>query len=172
VLTFGGKTYEQPLTLVMDPRVKASASDLGEQFKLSKQLYDEWLALNSISEQARKIRGQLTELRPRVTDAALKSQVDAFTEKLSAVAGAGGGGFGGGAAAAAPTVASTSGRVRTLFNLLEEVDAAPTPQVAAAVPDVVKDSHGVQDRWRSFVAQDVPALNQALRTAGLAAIQP
>jgi len=171
VLTFGGKTYEQPLTLGMDPRVKTSAGDLGEQFKLSKQLYDEWLALNSISEQVRKIRGQLTELRPKVTDAALKSQVDAFTEKLSAVAGGGGGGFGAGAAPAAPTVASTSGRVRTLFNLIEEVDAAPTPQVASAVPEVLKESHSVQDRWRGFVAQDVPAINQALKAAGLATIR-
>src|SRR5262249_49835355 len=46
VLTVGGKTYEQTLTLVMDPRVKTSAADLDEQFRLSKQLYDEWLALN------------------------------------------------------------------------------------------------------------------------------
>src|SRR5262249_21259654 len=48
VLTAGGKKHEQPLTLVMDPRVKTSSADLGEQFKLSKQVYDEWLALNSI----------------------------------------------------------------------------------------------------------------------------
>jgi hypothetical protein len=83
VLTAGGKKYEQPLALVMDPRVKTSTADLAEQFKLSKQLYDEWLALNSISDQVRRIRGQITELRPRVTDAGLKTKVDAFAEKLA-----------------------------------------------------------------------------------------
>ena len=53
VLTVGGKSYQQPLTLWMDPRVKTSPADLAEQFRLSKQLYDEWLALNSISERVR-----------------------------------------------------------------------------------------------------------------------
>jgi len=37
VLTMGGKSYEQLLTIVMDPRVKTSNADLLEQFKLSKQ---------------------------------------------------------------------------------------------------------------------------------------
>src|SRR5262249_31555722 len=51
VLTAGGKKYEQPFTVLMDPRVKTSTADLAQQYKLSKQLYDEWLALNSISDQ-------------------------------------------------------------------------------------------------------------------------
>jgi hypothetical protein len=92
VLTAGGKKYEQPMTLVMDPRVKTSTADLAEQFKLSKQLYDEWLSLNSISDQVRRIRGQITELRAKVSDAALKTKVDALAEKLQSFAGAGGGG--------------------------------------------------------------------------------
>lgn len=169
VLTAGGKKYEQALTLVMDPRVKTSTADLAEQFRLSKQLYDEWLVLNSISDQVRRIRGQIIELRPRVSDANLKTKVDAFAEKLQSLAGAGGGGFGGGGGGGATrvTVASATGRVRTLFNLIEEVDLAPTPQVVAAIPDVVKDSRGLQETWRTVSSQDIPTLNQELRTAGL-----
>ncbi|HEX3229621.1 MAG TPA: hypothetical protein VHQ95_11675, partial [Pyrinomonadaceae bacterium] len=87
-------------------------------------------------------------------------------------AGAGGGGFGGGAAggAARVTVASATVRIRTLFNLIEEVDLAPTPQVSAAIPEVVKDSRGIQESWRLINTQEIPALNQELRTAGLPAI--
>jgi hypothetical protein len=172
VLTAGGKKYEQPLTLVMDPRVKTSTADLAEQYKLSKQLYDEWLALNSISDQVRRIRGQVTELRPKVSDATLKTKVDAFAEKLQSLVGAGGGGFGGGAAggAARVTVASATGRIRTLFNLIEEVDLAPTPQVVGAIPEVVKDARGIQESWRTINSQDIPALNQELRAAGLPVI--
>ena len=99
VLTVGGKKYEQPLRLVMDPRVKTSTADLAQQFQLSKQMYDEWLALNAISDDARRIRGQITELRAKITDATLKSHVDALAEKIQGVAGGGGGGFGGGGAA-------------------------------------------------------------------------
>jgi hypothetical protein len=130
VLTAGGKKYEQPLTLVMDPRVKTSTADLTEQYKLSKQLYDEWLALNSISDQVRGIRGQITELRARFADAKLKTKVEAFAEKLQSLAGAGGGGFGGGAPVGRSHTRHSrvrNRRIRTLFNLIEEVDLAADP---------------------------------------------
>ena len=39
-LTVDGKSYTQPLTLKMDPRVKTPALGLAQQFTLSKQLYD------------------------------------------------------------------------------------------------------------------------------------
>lgn len=171
VLTVGGKSYEQPLKLVMDPRVKASQADLAEQFKLSKQLYDEWLALNSISETVRRIRGQMVELRSRAPEGDLKTRLNALGEKLQALAGAGGGGPGGGAAAAArASIASTTGRIRTLFSLIEDVDLAPTPQAAGAVPEVLKDSKSLQESWQTIKSQDIPALNQELRAAGLPVI--
>jgi photosystem II stability/assembly factor-like uncharacterized protein len=175
VLTAGGKKYEQPLKLVMDPRVKTSTADLAEQFKLSKQMYDEWMTLNAISEEVRKLRGQITELRAKVSDATLKTHIDVLAEKLQTLAGAGGAGFGGGggtgAGAARVTVASTAGRARTLFTLIEDVDMAPTPQVASAVPDVVNDSRGLQENWRTIKSQDIPTLNQELRAAGVAEIK-
>jgi len=171
VLTIDGKKYEQPLRLVMDPRVKTSLTDLGEQLSLSKQLYDQWLMLNSIAAEIRRVRGQLTEMRPRVSDATLKTHVDALADKLQALAGGAGGGFGGGGAAPArATISSTTGRVRTLFNLIEEVDVAPTPQVASAVPDVVKDAQGLEESWRAISAQDIPALDRELKAAGLPGI--
>ena len=57
-----------------------------------------------------------------------------------------------------------------LFSLIEEVDLAPTTQVAAAVPDVVKDSRAVQESWRAIKKTDVPAINKELRAAGLSPI--
>ena len=172
VLTVGGKSYQQPLTLVMDPRVKASNTDLAQQYKLSKELYDEWLALNSISQGTGRIRGQIAELRPRVPEGDLKTHINALGEKLATLAGAAGGGPGGaGATAARPSVASITGRIRTLFGLIEDVDAAPTPQVSSAIPDVVKDSRALQESWLTIKSQDIPALNQELRAAGLPVIE-
>ena len=173
VLTVNGKTYSQPLTIRMDPRVKASTTDLAEQFRLSKQLYDQWLALASISENVRTIRGRLTDLRPRVPDGDLKTHVDALSEKLQQFAGGGGpGGFGGGggAAGARLTIASATGRIRTLFTAIEEVDLAPTPQSAAAAGDVLKDVRSLQESWEALKSKDIPALNQELRAGGLPAI--
>jgi photosystem II stability/assembly factor-like uncharacterized protein len=166
VLKVGGKSYQQPLTLLMDPRVKTSQADLAEQFRLSKQLYDEWLALNSISESVRTIRVRIAELRPKLPVGDLKTHVDALAEKLQTLAGAAGGGPGAGAATVA-TVATTTGRLRTLFNLMEHVDLAPTPQAAAAVPDIVKDSQSLQEKWQALKTQNISALNLELRAAGL-----
>ena len=67
---------------------------------------------------------------------------------------------------------TTTGRLRTLFNLMEDVDVAPTPQAAAAVPDIVKDSQSLQEIWRQITSQDMAALNQELRGAGLPVVEP
>jgi len=155
----------------MDPRLKTPTAALAEQFKLSKQLYDQWLALASISENVRQFRARLTELRPRVPEGDLKKQVDALSEKLQALAGGGPGPGGPAGAAGRLTLASGTTRVRTLFNLVEEVDAAPTPQAAAAEPEVLKDSRSLQESWQNIKSQDIPALNEKLRAAGLPAIE-
>jgi photosystem II stability/assembly factor-like uncharacterized protein len=175
VLTVNGRKSEQRLHLTMDPRVKTSPADLKQQFDSSMKMYEAWVALNAISEEARKIRGQITELRTRITDATLKSHVDALAEKIQNVAGAGGGGFGGGGGgagggAARVTAASVMGRARTLFGLIEEADVAPTTQIMSALPDVSKDSQGVQQSWQAIKSMDIAALNQELRAAGLPAI--
>jgi photosystem II stability/assembly factor-like uncharacterized protein len=173
VLTVKGRKYEQLLRLTMDPRVKTGTADLAQQFNASKQMYDVSLALNAISEEARRVRGQITELRPKITDATLKSHLDALAEKIQNTAGAGGGGgFGGGGGGQGgggprTTAASVSGRARTLFGLIEEADVAPTTQIAAALPDVIKDSTSVQQSWQGIKSSDIPAFNQELRAAGL-----
>jgi len=163
VLTVGGKSYEQPLTVVMDPRVKTSNADLLEQFKLSKQLYDEWLKLDSISLNLRRVRQQLTELQTRAPAGDLKAHLNVLAEKLQAFSPVGGGPAGVGPR----TLAGASGRVRTLFNVIQNVDVAPTSQVVAAVPGVLEDARAVQENWQAIKSQDIAALNLELRTAGL-----
>lgn len=54
---------------------------------------------------------------------------------------------------------------------MEHVDLAPTPQAAAAVPDVVKDSRSLQESWQTIKSQEIPALNQELRGAGLRVLE-
>ena len=174
VLTVGGKSYEQPLTVVMDPRVSTSNADLLEQFKLSKQLYDEWLKLDYISLSLRRMREQIVELQKRAAAGDLKAHINALAERLQSFSGGTGGPGGGGGAAgvgARITLVGASGRVRTLFNLIQNVDLAPTSQVVAAVPDVLKDSHTVQENWQAIRSQDISALNLELRSAGLPEIE-
>jgi hypothetical protein len=95
-------------------------------------------------------------------------RIDGLSEKLQALAGTGGGGPPA-APAASPqaSVAGTIGRARTLFSLFDSVDVAPTPQGAAAVPDVVKDAQSLREMWTRIKAEDINALNNQLRSAGL-----
>src|SRR5207245_8492066 len=55
-LTVDGKSYTQPLTLKMDPRVKTPPLGLAQQFTLSKQLYDGILDVKKTLEMVRAMR--------------------------------------------------------------------------------------------------------------------
>lgn len=167
VLSVGGKSYEQPLVVKMDPRVKASASDLARQFELSKQLYDEWLKLGPVNERINSLGAELTKLRERAgAQTAVAAQIDALSQKLQTLS----------APAAnrrpgAPLNLAVIGRLQTLFRVIEDVDAAPTPQVTAAVADIARESQSLNEGWRTILAQDVPALNRQLQSAGLPQIE-
>jgi hypothetical protein len=144
---------------------------LAEQFKLSKQLYDEWLMLSPISESVRRVRARITELQQRATEGDLKTRINALSEKLQALAGGAGGPAVAAGGVARANLGTTSGRVRTLFDLIQDVDLAPTPQAAAAIPEVIKDSRAVQEMWQAIKSEDIAALNQQLRAAGLPVIE-
>ena len=46
VLTAGGKSYTQPLTVKMDPRVKTPVTAIQQQFTLSMQMYEDAIAVS------------------------------------------------------------------------------------------------------------------------------
>jgi photosystem II stability/assembly factor-like uncharacterized protein len=169
VLTAGGKSYSKPLTLQMDPRVKTSVADLGLQFKLSKQMYDQWRALMGSTERVRAMRRELTDLQAKAQTPELKTQIANLNKKIGELVGADA--QGPNAPATGVTMQGTTGRLRTLFTLMQGVDLAPTPQVVAAVAEVSREATNLSQAWQTIQKQDIPALNQALQAAGLATIK-
>jgi photosystem II stability/assembly factor-like uncharacterized protein len=122
-LTANGKSYAQPLTLKMDPRVKTGAVGLQQLSTLSKQLYDDTL-------KAQKAIGELTELRAKLTGDLQKKASDLLGNA------AGGGRGGRGAISAGPeTLSSMPGSLTTLMRQLEAADVAPTTQLTAAIAE-------------------------------------
>jgi photosystem II stability/assembly factor-like uncharacterized protein len=166
-LNVNGKTYTQTLIVQMDPRVKTPARDLDEQFRLSKQLYDTWVAFNLITSQSNPLSKQLADLRSTAKTDEVKTQIDAFVQRVDAVVGA---------EVARPdlanklTAASALARIKTLFGMLQDVDVAPTPQTVAAVTQVQADARSLRTRWQTLMTQDIITLNQQLRAAGLTPI--
>jgi hypothetical protein len=160
VLTVDGKTLTQPLTVQMDPRVKASAADLHQQFDLSWQLYQLRLKLAPIGNKFDDVADQLTKLkagaaeRPDVTE-----RLNAFAQTLMK--------FGPphprpGAPPSLFVLESTT----RLFDEIQGADAAPSAAVKAAAADLQAKADSVMEAWRKLLDVDLPALNLQLKQAG------
>jgi hypothetical protein len=164
VLTANGKSYSQPLTIKIDPRVKTSLAGLQQQFKLSTDLYMQLLTLSPAAEQAGALRKQLKDLQPKATGEALAA-IKSFDQKLQALAG--GATRRPGAGTEPPTLGGLKTKFLTLFGVFQEADVAPSTQATAAVADLQKQLPPLMDRWKAMQAQDIPALNKQLKNANL-----
>jgi hypothetical protein len=164
-LTAGAKTFSQPLTVAMDPRVKVSAANLQEQFDLSWKLYQLRLKLAPIGKKFDSIAEQLTKLRAKAAERPdVTQKLEAFAQTLTK--------FGPphprpGAPPSLFVLEST----RRLFNEIESSDAAPTAVVRAAVADLDTKIEQVMDAWRHLLESDLPALNQQLKQTALPEIK-
>ena len=169
VLTANGKSYSQPLTIKMDPRVKTSLAGLQQQFKLSNDLYTQLLALSPAVEQATAARKQLKDLQSRASGEMLVA-VNALDQKLQALVG--GVARRPGAGAEPPTLGGLRTRFLTLFGVLQEADVAPSTQAVAAVKELLAQLPPLMQRWQAIKAQDIPALNKQLKNANLSELGP
>ena len=164
VLTANGKSYSQPLTLKMDPRVKTPLVGLQQQFKLSQQLYTQLLALSPAAEEIAAIRKQLKDVLKTAQGDTLAA-VNALDQKLQTLAG--GGGRRPGAGTDAPSLGGLKTRYLALLNVLQEADDTPTTQAAAAIPELEKQVAPLMKQWREIEEKEIPALNQQLKKANL-----
>jgi hypothetical protein len=62
-------------------------------------------------------------------------------------------------------------RMLALLNVLQETDDAPTTQATAAVAELEQGLAPLMQRWQNIKADDVVALNQKLKAAGLAELK-
>jgi hypothetical protein len=164
VLTVNGKTYTQPLTLKMDPRVKASAAELTEQFELTKKLYELRPTLEPIAKNMERINDAIVKTKEQAGQKPVTQQLDALAKKLSEL----------GPPNPRPGDSLTLDaldKLQKLFDALQEVDAGPRPAVKAAVDEVQRQSEFVTQRWRAIISEDVPAINHLLEAAGLETIK-
>ncbi|PYL12850.1 MAG: glycoside hydrolase [Verrucomicrobia bacterium] len=164
-LTVGDKTFSQPLTVAMDPRVKTSAADLQEQFALSWQLYQLRLQLAPIGKNFDEIAEQLTKLKAQAAERPdVTQKLEAFAQILMR--------FGPphprpGAPPSLFVLESTT----HLFNEIEGADAVPTAAVKVAVADLQTKIEPMMEAWRKLLEADLPALNQQLKQAGFLEIK-
>jgi photosystem II stability/assembly factor-like uncharacterized protein len=164
-LTVDGKTFSQPLTVAMDPRVKASGADLQEQFDLSWKLYQLRLKLAPIGKKFDNVAEQLTKLRAKAAERSdVTQKLEAFAETFVK--------FGPphprpGAPPSLFVLESTT----RLFNDIQGADAAPTAAVKAAIADLETKVRPMMELWHKLLESDLPTLNQQLKQAGFQEIK-
>ncbi|MEP7015607.1 MAG: glycoside hydrolase [Verrucomicrobiota bacterium] len=163
VLTAGGKTYTQTLTVRMDPRVKMSAAELQEQLDLSRQLSELRATLEPIGKTFDSLVEQVMKLKES-SPKNVQDKSDAFIGKLKEL----------GPPNARPTATPSLDAVdsvKSLFDDIQGVDAPVTSRVKAAVSEVRARATSLTERWQKIIAEDLPVLNKELESAGLSPLR-
>jgi hypothetical protein len=173
-LTVDGKSYTQPLTLRLDPRVKTPAAALTQLATLSREMYDGAMAAHTAYNQARALSSQLDKVSgPDV--AALKAKVDSLAPPQTGGrrGGRGGGGRGRGAAPQGPATLETasSGMIAAAM-AMQNADVAPTAAAIAACARARAASAEAMRRWTALKTTELAALNAKRKAAGQPAVTP
>lgn len=155
-LRVDGKEFEQTFELRMDPRVRATEDDLKKQFDLSMQLYETRQRLEIANQQINSLASQLDAAR-KTASSSVAPQIDAFVAKLNAIAG------NPDRKSGAQLSLGVMDRVATLFDRLQEVDAAPTASVESTTRDVVKQSSETIEKIDAVIKSDLPAMRELFR---------
>jgi photosystem II stability/assembly factor-like uncharacterized protein len=170
-LTVGGQSFTQPLTVKMDPRVKASAVDLKAQFDLEIKIVEAMQRDIDALKQVQKLRKKLKEV-PSSAAANLQTQIAALDKKAEDLEGTPGG-YG------AQYLSTPAGRglgrlnsgLATLLGVVDSADAAPTTQAADTFAQVQQALDEQLTKWEELRKREVPALNQLLKRAGVEEIE-
>jgi photosystem II stability/assembly factor-like uncharacterized protein len=170
-LIVGGKTFSQPLTIKMDPRVKASAADLTQQFQLESKLVDQMNRDYDALQQVRSVRAQLRDRRSvaKSLPPELLQAISDLDQKTAALDGSGGrtaARVGGGG----ENLATMNSTMNSLFNAVDSTDVLPTTQQMAAANELQQTVDKLLAEWATLKTKDIPALNEQLGRSGLPAI--
>ena len=172
-LTVNGQSYTQPLTLQMDPRVRATAEDLRRQFEAESKIAADLQKDSEALQQARQASTQLDKLVPQAKSDALRSQLNAAGKQLSAQIEVP-------AAmemaqfeenAGPDTLASVNERLTALYTAADSADAAPTTELETELTAVEGQLGTVLGNWEKFKASSLAAINQQLAGAKLPSIE-
>jgi photosystem II stability/assembly factor-like uncharacterized protein len=173
-LTVDGRTFTQPMTVKLDPRVKISHGDLQQQFDLSMICYRGLQQIRTTRSGIRNVRLQVQSLLKKENLGGLKANLEDLEKKAGSIDGTGrvsdvdiiyfspfasrGG---------QETLAGLQTRLLYLMALLQSADAKPTSQAVAAVRHQEGALKELLGRWADVRTKDLKKLNEALRKADL-----
>jgi photosystem II stability/assembly factor-like uncharacterized protein len=172
-LTVDGKTYTQPLTVRMDPRVQTSQADLRKQFEMEAGIVEGMNKTFAALQQVRALRPQLTD-RAGKAKGPLADSLSALDKQAAELEGAAQAAFFGvSPSGKQPENLSTLNQhFGQLLNVVDSADAAPTTQASVVYLELQDALGSLLARWKKVRDSDVPALNASLKKTHLEELDP
>ncbi len=164
--TASGKSFSEPLTVRMDPRVKTPQDALRALFQMQTSLASMMTRGSEAIAQARSAHEQLEKASAGATDP-VKNAIESLDKKIAAVLEAAPAPAGQKPAALEPTLTQVAGNIAPLYAEIDRADAAPTPAQSQALASIERDFASTIKRWDSLRSSDIPALNRQLKSASL-----
>jgi photosystem II stability/assembly factor-like uncharacterized protein len=166
VLTVNGKTYRQPLTVTLDPRVHASQSDLVQQFDAEQNVSAQMAASYDGYDQVRALRAAIADRQKSLgTDATKKDATDALKALDDQASDIGDGKpeeFG---------IGPINRELARLAFMIESGDARPAALLQAGVDQSCQDLAKRLTQWRELNSQKILPVNALLQKYNLAPVQ-
>jgi len=174
-LSVNGKSYTQPLTVKMDPRIKTPAAELQKQFATATEISQRQTEVRETRGKAANLREQIKKLRVEASgNSELDSALASLDQKAEAIEGI----------AAPPNTSAAypeppaegenllylTSLYGTIASAVNSGDAAPTTEAMKALAGANGTLAATLAKWKELTAKDLPAVNAQLKKAGLATI--
>ena len=169
--TANGKSFTQPLTVKIDPRVKTGAIGLAQQFSLSLEAYKGMAQTYAAAEEIRKLRAQIKQAIDRAGNGQLAEALTALDKKAATIGGEGRGnggspGLPGGTIDLRETnLTRLNGGFSSLLEDLQSADRPPTLPMTSAGAAMQRELTKLITSWSDLRTRDLPVINAQLRQA-------
>jgi len=130
------------------------------------QTFDALAGLKKLCAQLKDLRAR-AGLTPALAEALAAPERKAAALETGAVQGAASGRPAPGTAPAPADFGQLHSQLATLYNVLQQADAAPTTQAASAAANLRRRLAEATSLWNELKGRDVDSINAQLRTAGL-----
>jgi photosystem II stability/assembly factor-like uncharacterized protein len=154
-LTVNGKTYQQPLVVKMDPRVKTSSADLQIQHDVSLRCYEYRKQVMSILKETQQLHEQVKILLPAASGS-LAEQLKDLDKNVAGLENAG----------QQPGLTRVNNALGSLLNTLHDTDMPATMQVINAVAETTITLKSLETKWMTLKTTVLPKMNEQLKAAG------
>jgi photosystem II stability/assembly factor-like uncharacterized protein len=172
-LTANGKSSTQPLTIKMDPRVKATQAALVRQFELASKLAARLGEISSATQQASELRKQIDRRKKESSGkAGLQQALEALEKKIEAPAEPDSDAdfrlFGLAVPGEEnPPLPKVAAALAGLLTIVESADTAPTVDAATASEKWDASAQAALARWAALQKEDLVSVNGSLKKENL-----